>query len=311
MINTLTLNPAMDHNLRLAKVEKGITNRVYDMFDTVGGKGTHVSMNLSQMGMKSRAFGVTRGRVGKRIVDTLEQMGVISCFVERETQESRTNYILIEDNQLCTTIAEKGPELTEHDIQDLYAIMLEKIQPGDVLILSGDASNCCNPHIYNDIADMLGPKDVRVVLDTSGESLRTGLACRPYLIKPNEDELAAFCGFPTDTDQNVIRGIEQLKQYGIAVIAVSLGKRGSIVSFGDECYRVHAPVVQSINTNGCGDCFLAGLVYGMETHMSHEDMLRYACATSAATAASALSVGYDDAMAAALMDQVRVELLTK
>lgn len=311
MINTLTLNPAMDHNLRLKKLEKGITNRVYEMFDTVGGKGTHVSMNLCQMGLENRAFGIAHGRMGKRIVDALRELGVLTCFVERKEQESRTNYILIEDDQICTTIAEKGPTLTDEDIQELYQTMADIIEPGDTLILSGDASNCSNTNIYNDIAGILSAKNVRIVLDTSGESLRRGLTCKPYLIKPNEDELSALCGFSMNTDEDVVRGIEKLKQYGIGVIAVSLGKRGSIVYFGDQGYRVYAPRIQSINTNGCGDCFLSGMIYGIENHWSHEDTLRFACATSAATAASALSVGYDDTLASSLLDQVKIEQIAK
>lgn len=307
MINTLTLNPAMDHNLRLVSVEKGITNRVYDTFDTVGGKGTHVSMNLSQMGLENRAFGICRGKTGAAIVAALKELGVTTCFVERTEQESRTVYILIEDNNICTTIAEKGPELTEADIRDLYAKMLEHIQPGDTLVLSGDASNCGNPRIYNEIAALLKPRGVRIILDASGESLRNGLECSPYLIKPNEDELEMLCGFPMKTDEDVIRGIVSLNDYGIEVIAVSLGKRGSVVRFGKDCYRVHAPVVNAINTAGCGDCFLSGLLYGMEKGLSHEETLRFACATSAATAASSLSVGYDDELAQSLMDQVKIE----
>ncbi|MBQ8536488.1 MAG: 1-phosphofructokinase family hexose kinase, partial [Clostridia bacterium] len=235
MINTLTLNPAMDHNLRLVNVEKGITNRAYDTFDTVGGKGTHVSMNLSQMGLENRAFGICRGKTGQAIISALKELGVTTCFVERENLESRTNYILIEDNNTCTTIAEKGPELTEGDISDLYALLLEKIQPGDTLVLSGDASNCRNPRIYNEIAQILKFKGVRIILDASGESLRNGLESAPYLIKPNEDELEMLCGFSMKTDEDVIRGINSLEAYGIEVIAVSLGKRGSVVKIGKDC----------------------------------------------------------------------------
>ncbi|MBQ8536941.1 MAG: 1-phosphofructokinase family hexose kinase, partial [Clostridia bacterium] len=66
-------------------------------------------------------------------------------------------------------------------------------------------------------------------------------------------------------------------------------------------------IVKACNTAGCGDCFLSGLLYGMEKGLSHEDTLRFATATSAATAVSSLSVGYDDEVAQSLMDQVKIE----
>ena len=304
MINTLTINPAIDHNLCLKNIEKGITNRVYNMYDTLGGKGIHVSMNLSQMGIRNRAFGVSGGITGKKIINALQQYDILTYFTEKIGSENRTNYILIEDNHVCTTIAERGPELNNKDIQELCSVMLDIIQPGDTLVLSGDASNCNNSNIYYDIANMFNKNNVRIILDVSGDTLRHGLKSKPYMIKPNEDELATLCGFPMKTDDSVIRGIDTLQNYGIEVIAVSLGKRGSIVRFSDHTYRVYAPSVTSINTNGCGDCFLSGLLYGLEKNWSYKDTLRYACATSAATAASELSVGYDKDLAESLMDKV-------
>ena len=46
MIHTLTLNPAIDRILYLDRFERNITNRIQRSQDTLGGKGTHVSINL-------------------------------------------------------------------------------------------------------------------------------------------------------------------------------------------------------------------------------------------------------------------------
>lgn len=306
MINTLTINPAIDHNLRVVNVEKGVTNRAYESFYTIGGKGTHVSINLCQMGLNNRAFGICYGKTGRAILNALSDHGVTTYFVERDTQESRTNCILIEEDNTCTTIAERGPEISGDDLNNLLALMILHVSTGDTLVLSGDASNCNNPRIYNDIADIFKSRGVRIVLDASGEVLRNGLECVPYMIKPNQDELESLCGFSIRSDEEVIRGIEIMTGFGIEVIAVSLGKRGSIIRFGEECFRVFSPMVETINTAGCGDCFLAGLLYGLEKGLTHEETLRFACATAAATAASPLSVGYNNNLAQSLMKQVKI-----
>ena len=68
MINTVTLNPAVDRILYLNRVQKNITNRTRSGVKTVGGKGTHVSMNLAILGIPSRAFGLAYGETGQYIL---------------------------------------------------------------------------------------------------------------------------------------------------------------------------------------------------------------------------------------------------
>lgn len=307
MVNTLTLNPAIDKILYLDKVEKGITNRVQRHALTVGGKGTHVSVNLSLMGIANNAFGLARGDAGRFIMRILEDQGVTTRFIFREEDDSRTNYILAENDNTCTTIAEKGPALTEKDLDDIILKLKHHVGFGDSLVLSGDASNCPDPFIYNRIAQELSDKKLKIYLDTSGESLKKGLESSPFLIKPNQDELEALCGFPVESDGEVLRGIASLDRFGIEVVAVSLGRRGAIVRFGREYFKATPAAVQARNTAGCGDSFLAGLIYGYERGMSHAGMLRYATAVSAATAVSPLSVGFDLSYANSILEKCTVE----
>ncbi len=311
MVNTLTLNPAIDKILYLEKVNKGITNRVQQHVLTVGGKGTHVSVNLSLMGLKNNAHGLARGEAGRFILRILKDQGVTARFVFREEGESRTNYILAESDNTCTTIAEKGPALSEWDLRDIIQELRQSLGFGDSLVLSGDASNCPDPFIYNRIARELADKKLRIYLDASGESLKKGLECSPFLIKPNQDELETLCGFPIESDADVLRGIDTLDPYGIEVVAVSLGGRGSIARFGREYYRAIPAPVKVRNTAGCGDSFLAGLIYGYERGMHHVDMLRYATAVSAATATSPLSVGFDRDYADSILQQCIVETIQR
>jgi 1-phosphofructokinase family hexose kinase len=308
MVNTLTLNPAMDRNLYLNGIVKGITNRAHEYIDTVGGKGTHVSMNLSQLGLMNRAFGVAHGETGLRILAGMERFGVITRFVCREENQSRTNYVLIDEkDKSCTTISEKGVALTERDFEDLLALMQAEIAVGDTLVFSGDASNCPDPFIYNRIAAELRDKKLKLFVDASGETLRKSLEFSPYLIKPNQNELEDICGFKISGENDVLRAIASLDSYGIGVVAVSLGKKGAVVRFGGETYRTVPPEVEVASTAGCGDSFLAAILFGCERGMPHDKTLRLATAVSSATAASMLSVGYDGKLAEELLKKSVVE----
>ena len=81
MINTITLNPAIDCILFIDRFERNVTARVREKTEALGGKGVHISVNLALMGERSQAFGVLFGEVGRRIERELAEIGVTTRFV--------------------------------------------------------------------------------------------------------------------------------------------------------------------------------------------------------------------------------------
>lgn len=311
MIYTLTLNPAIDKIQYLEKIERNTTNRVRSQTQTVGGKGTHVSMNLSALGVENGAFGLAYGAAGRYIIDELKKWNVQPWMHYRSDAQSRTNYLLIEDDGSCTIIAEKGVTPTERDMEALLKIMEERLRQNDWLVLSGDASNCSDPYIYNRIMRKVRARGVRVILDSSGATLKNGLEERPYLIKPNQNELVQLTNRPADSIEAVKKAADALyAAYQIPIIAISLGAEGSLVRTQEGgAYRAKPPKVAVKNTAGCGDCFLAGLLEGLGRGRPMEETLAGATAISAAAAESNLSVGYDQARAEELRKDCRVQRL--
>lgn len=309
MIHTLTLNPAIDRILYLDRFERNITNRIQRSQDTLGGKGTHVSINLKLLGQDNTAFGICHGAAGGQVMKMLREAGIQVEFDHYEDgRQTRTNYLLVESSADCTIIAESGVKLTEKELESLVARMESVIRPDDYLIFSGDASNSPDPSIYNRILRAFRDKNLKFFLDTSGRSLKECIRESPYMIKPNLDELSTLTGFSVPEDDiSIVKAIDSLSSYGVSIIAVSLGGDGSIVKTPEGFFRVHPPKVNVCNTIGCGDCYLAGFVYGLSKGHSTEETIRTATAVSAATAESDLSVGYDLDRAMALKDQVRIE----
>lgn len=307
MIHTLTLNPAIDKLLFLDKFKKNITNRLRSDDDSLGGKGTHVSVNLQSLGIDNTAFGISYGQTGQKIIHILSKTGINVQFIHRDGLESRTNYILIEDNGDCSTLASGGVYLDKEIIDELIDLMIPGLNKNDSLILSGDASNCFNPCVYNYIINKLKQFNLKIYFDASGSTLKECLNESPFLIKPNLDELSQLCSRELRTDQEIIDAISSLDRYHINIIAISLGGNGSIVKYANSLYRAIPPKVNVLNTIGCGDCYLSGMIYGIEKKYDTEQTLRFATAISAATAESESSVGFSLQRAQELMPMVTIK----
>ncbi len=308
MINTLTLNPAIDRVLYLDGLTKNVTNRVNHTTDVIGGKGTHVSINLKLLGLNSRAFGIGHGESGGWIIEYLQKYALDVAFIHRKEENSRTNYLLVEKNNDCTIVAEKGVMLTPRDLEEMVALLKERMAPGDYFVLSGDASNYANPFVYNEILEQLKDKRLKIFLDTSGPTLLKCIEVAPFLIKPNLDELSLLCGAKIDCNaESVLNALQALNKYRVEIIAVSLGKDGSIVKCPQGVYKATPPRVNVSNTIGCGDSYLAGLIYGFNAGEPIEQIIKIATAVSAATAESSLSVGFDTQRANELIDKCQVQ----
>lgn len=310
MISTLTINTAIDRLLFIESFYKNSTNRIKRTVDVLGGKGTHVSLNLCQLSMNSRCFGIAMGETGKRIIHTLQAHGNLDVqllYVDRG--ESRTNYAIIEDDHTCTLVTEKGGLVSRELCDELLNKLEQELTAGDMLILSGDASNTEVPFYYNRVMERLKGRGIRFLLDTSSQNLIEGIKAKPYLVKPNVEELSQVLGCTIGSEVEILNGMRCIAAMGIEVVAVSCGGEGSYVLYQDQVYRVHPLTVQVINTIGCGDAYIAGLAYGLEKKMDFETTLRIATSVSAATAESDLTVGFDSTRAAALQSQVVITKL--
>ena len=75
MIYTVTFNPAIDYIVHTGEIELGRVNRTKNEEIYFGGKGINVSMVLSELGIKSKAFGFVAGFTGKAIEEGVNLFG--------------------------------------------------------------------------------------------------------------------------------------------------------------------------------------------------------------------------------------------
>jgi 1-phosphofructokinase family hexose kinase len=310
LIFTVTLNPAIDKILFLEAFQRSRTNRLNRTLETIGGKGTHVSINLSLQGVQSTALGIALGENGRKIIEKLREWEVGVQFLQYDLPgvESRTNYEIVESaGHTCTMLTEKGPILPTHITDDLVKQIRDLVKMGDILVLTGDASNVEDAGIYSKLTWLAKDLGGRVFLDASGHYLKEGLQSGPFLIKPNLEELCFIAGRELKTAGEIVAAMQELDGYNIPIVAMTWGEKGAIVKNGRNLYRVHPIEVKTINAGGCGDAFLSAIVAGTEKGAEIEETLKRAAAIAAATAETEATVGFDPNRAEELIERAFVE----
>ena len=201
MIYTLTLNPALDYIVALPQdLTPGTLNRAASESVEYGGKGINVSRVLTTLGVETRALGFLAGFTGKALASALNDAGLQTDFLWVSGGMTRINVKVRGSRE--TEINGTGPVVTSEDMARLYE-RLERLRPGDILVLSGSLAAGMEKDSCGRILQRLEGRGIRTVVDAAGDSLHSALPYRPFLIKPNHSELGAFFGRELNTGRKL------------------------------------------------------------------------------------------------------------
>lgn len=282
MIYTVTLNPSVDYVVRLEKLVSGITNRSEREEVSFGGKGINVSLVLAELGLKSTALGFVAGFTGEAIAESLQNEFVTADFIRLPRGISRINVKIKAGEE--TEINGQGPHIEEEDLAKLMQ-KLDRTENGDTLILSGSIPNTLPNDTYQRILDRVRIKPLRIVVDATGGLLMKTLPYRPFLIKPNRQELSELLGVPVKTPEETLEGAKRLQALGARNVLVSLGKEGAmLLDETGEVRRIGIVSNEVVNTVGAGDSMVAGFVAGYLQTGDYGYALRLGSACGNATA---------------------------
>lgn len=284
MIYTITFNPALDYISQVENFEIGKINRTKTEKILPGGKGLNVSTVLKNLGIESTALGFIAGFTGEELKRSIEEKGIKTDFIKVEKGITRIN-VKISSNEE-TALNGNGPEITEEDINKLLE-KIQKITEEDMVILAGNIPRCINNDIYEIICKTLEKNNVTFVVDATKELLMNVLKYKPFLIKPNKEELEETFKEKIETKEEIIVHAKKLQQIGAQNVLISLGGEGAILvtTEGKEYYS-KAPKGKVLNTVGAGDSMVAGFIAGYKQSGDFEQAFKMGIATGSASSFS-------------------------
>ncbi len=308
-ILTVTLNPALDLTVQLPALRLGEVNRSDNLQVHAAGKGLNVAQVLADLGHQLTVTGF----LGEANAQPFEQLFAARGFADefvRVAGETRSNIKLAEADGRITDINGPGLEVGAAQRDELLA-RLERLVPGhELVVVAGSLPRGVEVPWFVELLQRLARLGARVALDTSGAALREGLALSPWLIKPNEEELAQARDLDPADAQALADEARRLNAR-IEHVVMSQGAAG--VSWFSPAAAWHAqpPKVRVVSTVGAGDSLLAGMLHGLLAGWPAERTLAHATAI-AAQAVGQIGFGITDrAQLAELEAAVRLQPLSQ
>jgi len=292
-ILTLTLNPALDLTVQLARLEPGQVNRSEAMHTHAAGKGVNVAQVLADLGHRLTVSGFLGEDNPQAFEALFARRGFVDAFI-RVPGETRCNIKLAEGDGRVTDLNGPGPVVSAAAQQALLE-RLEQIASGhDAVVVAGSLPRGVSPQWLQALLIRLKDLGLKVALDTSGEALRAGLAAGPWLIKPNTEELAEALDSSVVSVTAQAEAARQLNAQGVEHVVISHGAEGVNWFSPGPALQALPPKVSVASTVGAGDSLLAGMLHGLLSAHPVEQTLRTATAI-AAMAVTQIGFGINDA----------------
>lgn len=274
-IITLTLNPAIDVHCYTEHFQPYHENLVTVTSRDIGGKGINISRALTASRIENTALivlGAEDRTAFCRAMDT-EGLSYRDIVLPGKVRE---NITLHTNGEKETRISFAGFPADDGLIDRVEEELTRLLDKGDILTLTGRNPDGIGMPRMKEMLSNLQGKGVCIVLDSRSFSLSDLLEIRPWLIKPNEEEIASYasidvCDFPTAK-----QAAEQLYAQGIENVMISLGAQGALLYCPQGCFEAHAPTIEAISTIGAGDSSIAGFCAAAKLSLDAPDRLRYA-----------------------------------
>jgi 1-phosphofructokinase family hexose kinase len=305
-IVTVTMNPAIDLACTVPGFAAGAVNRVAGYQSDAAGKGVNIAGLLRKFGLPVTVTGFLGTENARIFEKRFSDLGMADEFV-RVPGETRIGIKVLDSESKSTTDINFPGLAPDAGHMDRLAETVERLSgEAAIVVIAGSLPVGVAPESVGRLIQVIKAQGAKAVVDTSGPALASAVSATPWLIKPNDDELAELVGRPMESLDDLVAEARRMNEKGIATVAVSLGARGAVFVEGGQALLSRPPRIEAVSTVGAGDAMIGGLVAGMALGLPLEERVRQATALAAATVMQAGPALHD--LNAAKVLESRIEI---
>lgn len=233
-----------------------------------GGAPANVGVAISKLGGKAFFAGkVGEDAFGEFLKDMLTENGVdTSMLIQDKYSNTTLAFVSLKSNGERDFIFNRGADEL-HRYEEINEEIVENckiLHFGSATALLGGPSK----ETYIKVMELAKDKGKFISFDPNyrtdlwkgrhDEFVQISKECiiTADFVKVSDEEIKLISG-----QQDLYKGLEVLHALGAGVIAVTLGKEGTLISNGAQCKIVQSIKIKSIDSTGAGDAFVGAFLY--------------------------------------------------
>lgn len=285
----LTLNPCLDKTLTVPDWQPGDNVRGLAIREVVGGKGNNVARALNGLGELARPLTFFGGATGSLCNQLLREADGLEPIAISSTAETRT-ILTVRTGETSTQTAffDPDPAITEAEASLLLNVTETLLISGKVraITLSGSSPSPVTHNVYGDCVRIAQTHGIPVLVDTYGPALHYLGDAVPDVLQLNLKEIAELLGKNQESlsDTEIFQWLSRWIGQGTKLAVVTRGPDSILAATSGGFFELAPPRLEVINPIGSGDCFMAGLAFGLIHNMTTADHLQFAAACAVANA---------------------------
>ncbi len=257
---TLTLNPAFDKHCFVKELTFGREHLAESNFSDAGGKGVNISRALLVNGVESNALVVLGKENSASFCAGLDAVGMkyTTIMVDGSVRENLTVHT---ESGVETRISFKGFWAEDCLLDEVYRMIESRLSADTILTFTGSVPVGISMPAINAFLQKVASKGCKLVIDSkSFKTLSEIVALKPWLIKPNGEEISEYLGRSITSHNEILEVAKGLHKEGVENVMISLGEKGAMLVCNSGAYICTPPEIKAKSTIGAGDSSIAGFI---------------------------------------------------
>ena len=285
-IITITLNPAFDVHCSAEHFEACHENLATITEREAGGKGVNISRALAMNGVDNLALLAVGDANGADFCRELDKDGMKYDAIELKGR-IRENITIHTKDAPETRLSFTGFATDESLLTKFEEKLLPMLESGDIVTFTGSVPSGISIAAVKGFIAKIKNTGAKVVIDSRSFKKDDLIETKPWLIKPNEEEIAVYLEREINSFESVIEGAREIHARGIENVMISLGSKGALLVCKDGAFVARPPKITALSTIGAGDSSIGGFLSAVYDGTDPAEMIKRAVSFGSAACMSA------------------------